>query len=61
MILKMDGDEETFTLAQFLEANSEPGVDPLDDEDVEALRNLNVGEEHALGAGGGFTLITRVA
>jgi hypothetical protein len=60
MIFKMDDDPETFTLAEFIEANSDPDVEPLLRSDVVALCRLNVGDEYAIACGGGYTLITRV-
>ena len=58
--LQIDGDH-TCSLEDFIQDNTGTDVEPLTDEDIQAVSNLEVGEEYNIGIGGGYSTVKRVA
>jgi hypothetical protein len=56
----LTGDSDPVSLSDFINANSEPGVAPLDDRDVDHLRRLRPGQRIYLSIGGGAVEVRRV-
>jgi hypothetical protein len=58
--LQIDGDH-TCSLEDFIQDNTGTDVEPLSDEDIQAVSNLEVGEEYNIGIGGGYSTVKRIA
>lgn len=58
--LQIDG-EHTCSLSDFIQDNTGTDVEPLSEEEIQGVSNLEVGEEYHIGIGGGHSTVKRIA